>query len=66
MEAEVNIFHSELVLRKSRDQLLTNQVQRLLMCLDVYVESEVTTDVQEGPAEFSREKMFPRVSRYTS
>lgn len=63
MEAEVNVFHSELVTRKSQDQLLTNQIQRLLMCLDVYVESDVTTDVQEGPVEFSREKMFPRVSR---
>ncbi len=63
MEAEVNTYYEELVDRKSRDQLLTNQIQRLLMCFDVYLETGSDDLSQEGPNEFAREKVFPRVTR---
>ena len=58
----MNIHYDELVNKDSRDQLLTNQVQRLLMCFDVYLETE-SDDAQEGPAEFGKEKVYPRVTR---
>ena len=61
MQAEVNIHYDELVNSKSRDQLLTNQLQRLMMCFDVYLETEANT--LEGPAEFAREKVFPRLTK---
>ena len=62
MEDEVNIHFSELVEGKTHDQLLTNQLQRLLMCLDVYLETELE-GCQEGPPEFSKEKIFPRLAK---
>ena len=64
MEAEVNVHYSELINSKSCDQLLTNQVQRLMMCFDVYLETDETT--QEGPVEFGKEKVYPRVTRFVS
>ena len=63
MEAEVNIHFAELMQKKSHDQLLTNQVQRLLMCLDVYLETLSSDSSMEGPVEFAREKVLPRVAR---
>ena len=63
MQAEVNVHYDELVNGKSRDQLLTNQLQRLMMCFDVYLETESNTNVLEGPAEFAREKVFPRLTK---
>ena len=60
----MNIHHEELLKGKSRDQLLTNQVQRLLMCLDVYLETEHKADELEGPKEFEQEKNFSRLSRW--
>lgn len=63
MEAEVNIHYEELMKEKSHDQLLTNQLQRLLMCLDVYLETEADNSAIEGPVEFSKEKIFPRINR---
>ena len=65
MEEEVNIYHVELVKEKSRDQLLTNQLQRLAMCFDVYLETETINTAREGPVEISREKVFTRIARYT-
>ena len=64
MEEEVNIHYKELVKEKSRDQLLTNQLQRLAMCFDVYLETETVNTAREGPVEISREKVFTRVARY--
>lgn len=64
MEAEVNIHFTELISNKSNEQLLTNQVQRLLMCLDVYLETEGSNTSIEGPIEFAKEKIFPRFARY--
>ena len=64
MEEEVNIHYKELVMEKSRDQLLTNQLQRLAMCFDVYLETETVNTAREGPVEISREKVFTRVARY--
>ncbi|KAI0221809.1 THO complex subunit 5-like protein [Lamellibrachia satsuma] len=63
MQAEVNVHYDELVNSKSRDQLLTNQLQRLMMCFDVYLETEANTNVPEGPTEFAREKVFPRLTK---
>ncbi|XP_052233955.1 LOW QUALITY PROTEIN: THO complex subunit 5 homolog [Dreissena polymorpha] len=63
LEEEVNIHYDELVSGKSCDQLLTNQLQRLLMCFDVYLETESLNRISEGPAEIAKEKVFSRVSR---
>ncbi|XP_033126787.1 THO complex subunit 5 homolog [Anneissia japonica] len=63
MESEVNVFYKELGIEKSHNFILSNQLQRLLMCLDVYLETESAVKGKEGPVEFAKEKMFPRLSR---
>ena len=63
MEAEVNIHCNELLGDKSADQLLTNQLQRLLMCFDVYVETESENCSLEGPIEFAKERIFTKTTR---
>ncbi|XP_035691286.1 THO complex subunit 5 homolog [Branchiostoma floridae] len=63
MEHEVNVHYKELLVKGSHDQLLTNQLQRLLMCLDVYLETQSNSSATEGPSEFGREKLCPRVVR---
>ncbi|XP_013387821.1 THO complex subunit 5 homolog A-like isoform X1 [Lingula anatina] len=63
MEAEVNIHYGELIKGKSHDQLLTNQIQRMLMCFDLFLETEAGNEAMEGPAEFPKEKICPRMTR---
>ncbi|XP_030633582.1 THO complex subunit 5 homolog isoform X1 [Chanos chanos] len=64
MESEVNIFRTELQGPRPGLQLLTNQLQRLCVCLDVYLETESqVSDGSEGPREFPREKMCLRIAR---
>ncbi|MCI4381933.1 hypothetical protein PGIGA_G00257640 [Pangasianodon gigas] len=64
LESEVNVFRSELQGPRPGLQLLTNQIQRLCMCLDVYLETESQVcDGSEGPREFPREKMCLRSAR---
>ncbi|GAB1604467.1 THO complex subunit 5 homolog [Argonauta hians] len=63
MESEVNVHYEELIQPQSRDQILTNQLQRLSMCFDVYLETEVKNMAREGPVEISREKIYPRLAR---
>uniref|UniRef100_A0A8C7LCK7 THO complex subunit 5 n=1 Tax=Oncorhynchus kisutch TaxID=8019 RepID=A0A8C7LCK7_ONCKI len=63
MESEVNIFKSELQGPRPGHQLLTNQVARLGVCLDVYLETDGQDDSVEGPREFPREKMCLRTVR---
>ncbi|MGH0131060.1 UNVERIFIED_CONTAM: hypothetical protein FKN15_030222 [Acipenser sinensis] len=63
MEAEVNVFHRELHGPRPGYQLLTNQLQRLCMCLDVFLETESQDESVEGPREFPREKMCLRTVR---
>ncbi|XP_061117754.1 THO complex subunit 5 homolog isoform X2 [Conger conger] len=63
MESEVNVFKSELQGPRPGYQLLTNQLQRLCLCLDVYLETESQDDSVEGPREFPREKMCLRTAR---
>ena len=60
LEAEVNVHFNELLKDKCHEQLLTNQMQRLLMCMDVYLETEGAT-LDQGPAEFARDKIYPRM-----
>uniref|UniRef100_A0A671NYM8 THO complex subunit 5 homolog n=1 Tax=Sinocyclocheilus anshuiensis TaxID=1608454 RepID=A0A671NYM8_9TELE len=63
MESEVNVFRSELQGPRPGLQLLTNQIQRLCVCLDVYLETESQVcDGSEGPKEFPREKMCLRTA----
>ena len=64
LEEEINIHYEEMVKDKSHDQLLTNQLQRLVMCFDVYLETEAGTGSSEGPSEIAREKVFSRLARY--
>ncbi|XP_045082875.1 THO complex subunit 5 homolog isoform X2 [Coregonus clupeaformis] len=63
MESEVNVFKSELQGPRPGHQLLTNQVARLGVCLDVYLETDGQDDSVEGPREFPREKMCLRTVR---
>uniref|UniRef100_A0A8C9VPH2 THO complex 5 n=1 Tax=Scleropages formosus TaxID=113540 RepID=A0A8C9VPH2_SCLFO len=63
MESEVNVFRAELQGPRPGYQLLTNQLQRLCLCLDVYLETERQDDSVEGPREFPREKMCLRTVR---
>ncbi|KAL4224020.1 THO complex subunit 5 [Mactra antiquata] len=63
LEAEVNIHYDELTNEKSCDQLLTNQLQRLIMCFDVYLETESQNIQNEGPSEIAKEKVFSRLCR---
>lgn len=64
MESEVNVFKNELQGPQPGHQLLTNQISRLCVCLDVYLETEGQDDGVEGPREFPREKMCLRIVRY--
>jgi len=64
MESEINVFKNELQGPRPGHQLLTNQIQRLCVCLDVYLETEGQDDSVEGPREFPREKMCLRTVRY--
>ena len=63
MESEVNVFCDELVTSRTAHLLLTNQLQRLMMCFDVYVESESECSLLEGPAEFAKERIFTKTTR---
>lgn len=63
MESEINMFKHELQGPRPGHQLLTNQMARLCMCLDVYLETESQDDSVEGPREFPREKMCLRTVR---
>uniref|UniRef100_H3DEQ7 THO complex 5 n=1 Tax=Tetraodon nigroviridis TaxID=99883 RepID=H3DEQ7_TETNG len=63
MESEVNVFKNELQGPHPGHQLLTNQISRLCVCLDVYLETEGQDDGVEGPREFPREKMCLRIVR---
>uniref|UniRef100_A0A4W3HN92 THO complex 5 n=1 Tax=Callorhinchus milii TaxID=7868 RepID=A0A4W3HN92_CALMI len=63
IESEVNVYFRELLDPKPGHQLLTNQIQRLCMCLDVYLETETHDNSVEGPMEFPREKMCMRLVR---
>ncbi|XP_061674429.1 THO complex subunit 5 homolog [Syngnathoides biaculeatus] len=60
IESEVNVFKNELQGPRPGYQLLTNQISRLCVCLDVYLETEEQDDGVEGPREFPREKMCLR------
>lgn len=64
LEEEVNIHYEELTSNKSHAQLLTNQLQRLVMCFDVYLETESQNLCNEGPVEIAKEKVFTRMARY--
>lgn len=67
MEKEVNVYAKDLIDPRSMDQLLTIQVQNLLMCFDIYLETEMDSRLAiEGPNEFAKEKMCPRVFRQLS
>lgn len=66
MESEVNVYYKELFGPKPGYQLLTNQLQRLCVVLDVYLETESHDNSVEGPKEFPQEKMCLRLVRYGS
>ncbi|XP_036613559.1 THO complex subunit 5 homolog isoform X1 [Trichosurus vulpecula] len=63
MESEVSVCHRELYGPKPGHQLLTNQLQRLCVMLDVYLETESHDTSVEGPKEFPQEKMCLRLVR---
>ncbi|XP_061178240.1 THO complex subunit 5 homolog isoform X1 [Saccostrea echinata] len=63
MEEEVNVHHEELMKSKSCDTILSNQMQRLLMCFDIYLETEASGSEEEGPREISKEKIYNRMLR---
>uniref|UniRef100_A0A8C3SPK7 THO complex 5 n=2 Tax=Chelydra serpentina TaxID=8475 RepID=A0A8C3SPK7_CHESE len=63
MESEVNVCYKELCGPRPGYQLLTNQLQRLCVVLDVYLETESHDTSVEGPKEFPQEKMCLRLVR---
>lgn len=63
MEEEINVHYQELLNGNVKDQLLPNQLQRLLMCFDVYLETDIPAS-SLVPIEIPKEKMMPRTSRY--
>lgn len=62
IEAEVNVFYPELTEHDSSLNLLANQLRRLQMCLDIYLECGSLNDVK-GAETFDREKFFLRVKK---
>ncbi|XP_073410186.1 THO complex subunit 5 isoform X3 [Dendrobates tinctorius] len=66
MESEINVHYKELSGPSPGFQLLTNQLQRLCMLLDVYLETECHDNSVEGPHEFPPEKICLRLVRGTS
>ncbi|XP_066459899.1 THO complex subunit 5 homolog isoform X1 [Eleutherodactylus coqui] len=63
MESEINVYYKELMGPSPGFQLLTNQLQRLCMLLDVYLETERHDNSVEGPHEFPPEKICLRLVR---
>lgn len=63
MESEINVYYKELGGPSPGFQLLTNQMQRLCMLLDVYLETECHDNSVEGPHEFPPEKICLRLVR---
>nr|XP_006818091.1 PREDICTED: THO complex subunit 5 homolog [Saccoglossus kowalevskii] len=63
MENEVNVHFDEFSEHGAYDYLLTNQLQRLMMCFDVYLEAESAFGTSAAPVEFAKEKVMPRLSR---
>ncbi|XP_040272615.1 THO complex subunit 5 homolog isoform X2 [Bufo bufo] len=61
MESEINVYYKELSGPSPGFQLLTNQLQRLCMLLDVYLETECHDNSVEGPHEFPPEKICLRL-----
>lgn len=59
----MNVHHEELMNSKSCDTVLSNQMQRLLMCFDIYLETEAAGSEEEGPMEISKEKIYNRMLR---
>lgn len=67
MESEVNLYSQELISPKTCDYILSCQLQRLLMCLDLYLEAASAEESSRSPGkqvEFPKEKMFVRNARY--
>lgn len=62
IEAEVNVFYPELTEEDSSLNLLANQLHRLQMCFDIYLECGNLNDV-EGAESFDREKFFLRFKK---
>ncbi|ELT98266.1 hypothetical protein CAPTEDRAFT_18172 [Capitella teleta] len=62
MAAEVNIHFSELARPRHSEEVLTNQIRRLLMCFDVYLESEFDLESSLGHSEIPKEKTFARTA----
>lgn len=66
MESEVNLYSQELISPKTCDYILSCQLQRLLMCLDLYLEAASAEESSRSPGkqvEFPKEKMFVRNAR---
>lgn len=67
MEAELNVPHEEpWTDDKGVDSLfLTNQMQRLLVCFDVYLETSgsLQSKVVPGNVEFPQERICSRLTR---
>jgi hypothetical protein len=49
IEVELNLYYMELVDDNTRDCLLANQLQRMMSCIDVYLEQSSTDEPREFP-----------------
>lgn len=63
LEEEVNVHFVETLPEKYRPQILACQLYHLLVCFDVFLETEYSGDSFEGPHEFVREKVVARTAR---
>ncbi|KAG8178815.1 hypothetical protein JTE90_015368 [Oedothorax gibbosus] len=63
LEEEVNVHFIENLPSEFKNNLLVCQMYHLVVCFDVFLETEYSGDSFEGPHEFVREKVVVRYSR---
>ena len=57
MEKEAN-YYSPLEFQRWSDHILTLQIQRLMVCMDILLETDHLLGETSGPSEFGREKLL--------
>ncbi|XP_035228171.1 THO complex subunit 5 homolog [Stegodyphus dumicola] len=63
LEEEINVHFIETLPEEYQENLLICQMYHLIVCFDVFLETEYSGDSFEGPPEFMREKVVARSAR---
>ncbi|KAM7282452.1 THO complex subunit 5 homolog [Ixodes scapularis] len=63
LERELNVHCVERIGAEQREQLLSYQLQQLLVAMDVLLESQSSSDGLDCPREFSNDTVLARVVR---